>query len=1004
MRFKILTFSLFLFTLSAFRWSEPYVPFPNDEKNWVDSVYNALTLEERFGQLFMVAAYSNLGQKHVDEISNLVSEYKIGGLIFMQGGPHRQSVLTNKYQALAKTPLMIAMDAEWGPSMRLDSCTKFPRQMVLGAMQNDSIMYEMGAAVADQLIRIGVHINFAPVIDVNSNPNNPVIGTRSFGENKHRVSSLGIAYTNGMQDNHVMGVAKHFPGHGDTGSDSHLTLPVLKHSRQRMSEIELFPFRELFKGGVKGVMVAHLHVPVYDDRKNQATTLSKYVVTDLLQKELGFEGLIFTDALGMQGVAKFHKPGDVDVLAFHAGNDVLLFSEDVPKAIKKLTRDYKKKKIKEEDLERRVKKILKAKYWFGLNKYKPIDLENLYADMNKPKYDAILDQIYFNATTLVKNDKNIVPIKQLENKKFASLTIGKSENDVFQKTLDKYIKHEHFTIENRQDQKSFFSIQSQLREFDVITVSLRNMNNSRKYNYGISNATLKFLNELRATKDIILVVHGNGYALKNFEDFNTVICTYDDKEAARKVTPQLIFGAEGFKGKTPVSASENIKEGMGIETKSLQRLGFTHPEGVSLSSRMLSWVDTICNVAVREEATPGCQVIVAKDGKVVLQKNYGYFTYDKKKPVEDNTIYDIASITKVAATLHYVMKLVDDEKIDINEKASTYLEELKGTNKEFLSIKEILSHQAGLTPYIPHWRKTLDEKKQLDPKFYSKFQDDSLFTNYVCTDLYCVSSLRDSLWLWTISSDLREPVNLPKKKRKRKKFKLEQYAFDYKYSDLGFYIMRELAERVGSEQIQEYVANNFYKPLGAETLGYLPLDRFDKEQITPTENDKLFRKHLIQGFVHDQGAALMAGVGGHAGLFSNALDLAKMMQMDLNGGEYGGSNYLKESTLDAFNRRYFEEKISYNGVDSIRNRRVLGWDKPVFKGERGGPTSNLVSQQTFGHTGFTGTAAWVDPEHNLVYIFLSNRVHPDSNNKKLINGNYRTDIQEIIYKSMNVKE
>lgn len=1000
MRLKVFIGLLFIGAITSFKWKKPTnFIYPDEQKNWVDSVYNSLTLEEKFGQLFMVAAYSNLGQKHVDEISELVSKYKIGGLIFMQGGPYRQSVLTNKYQALADVPLMIAMDAEWGPSMRLDSCTKFPRQMVLGAMQNDSVMYEMGAAAAEQLKRIGVHINFAPVIDVNSNPNNPVIGTRSFGENKHRVSSLGIAYTNGMQDNHVMGVAKHFPGHGDTGSDSHLTLPVLKHSRQRMSDIELFPFRELFKAGVKGVMVAHLHVPVYDDRKNQATTLSKYVVTDLLQEELGFKGLIFTDALGMQGVAKFHKPGEVDYLAYMAGNDVLLFSEDVPTAVKKLKKAYKRKKITEVNLEYRVKKILEAKYWFGLQNYKPIDYENLDKDMNQTKFDAILDEIYFNATTLVKNKKSIVPIQKLTDTKFASLTIGESENEIFQTMLDNYIPHEHFTIADRKDQKSFLAMKSKLKDFDVVTVSLRNMNNSRKYNYGISTTTLKFLNELEKSTNVVLVVHGNGYALKNFENFNTVICTYDDKYAARKIAPQMIFGAAPFRGKTPVSASSTLKEGTGIQTKSLNRLAFTHPENTQLSSKTLSWIDTICNVAVREKATPGCQVIVAKDGKVIFQKPYGYFTYDNKKPVVNSTMYDLASITKVAATLQSVMYLQEKGQIDLDQKASYYLPELVGTNKEHMYLKQILTHQAGLTPWIPHWKKTLDKQKKLDGTFYSEIPD-SLFTNYVCNDLYCIKSSRDSLWFWTIASELREPINLPKKKRKRKKFKLEQYEFDYKYSDLGFYIMREIVERVSKQPIEEFVQEKFYQNIGATSMGYLPLNRFSKDIITPTEDDKTFRQQQIHGSVHDQGAALMYGVGGHAGLFSNALDLAKLMQMNLQNGNYGGGKYLRDSTVGRFNTRYFLDEDLPAGQEGTKNRRGLGWDKPVFEGERGGPTSNLVSQSTYGHTGFTGTAAWVDPEHNLVYIFLSNRVHPSADNKKLINGNYRTDIQEIIYKSM----
>ena len=997
MRIKVFIGFLFISVLTSFKWQEPlnYI-YPDEQETWVDSVYNSLSLDEKFGQLFMVAAYSNLNEKHIKEIEKLITDYKIGGLIFMQGGPYRQSVLTNKYQSLSKVPLMIAMDAEWGPSMRLDSVTKFPRQMVLGAMENDSVMYQMGQMVAQQLSRIGVHINFAPVIDVNSNPNNPVIGTRSFGENKYRVSSLGIAYTKGMQDNHVMAVAKHFPGHGDTGSDSHLTLPVLNHSKERMSDIELFPFRELFKEGVKGVMVAHLHVPVYDNRKNQATTLSEYVVTDLLQKEMNFKGLIFTDALGMQGVAKFHKPGEVDFLAYMAGNDVLLFSEDVPTAIKKLNKAYKRKKITDEDLENRVKKILRAKYWFGLHNYKPISLENLNEDMNQSAFHALLDEIYFKATTLVRNEKKLLPIQDLKQKKFASLTIGEDENIIFQEMLDNYIPHDHFVVANKKDEKAFLELKNQLAEYELITISLRGMNNSRKYNYGLSNATLKFLNELEKIKDIIIAVHGNGYALKNFEKFNQVICTYDDKESARKVVPQLIFGAAAFLGKTPVSASSTLKEGTGIQTKSLNRLTFTYPENAQLSSKTLSWIDTICNVAIKEEATPGCQVLVAKDGKVVFQKPYGYFTYKNEQKIENTTLYDLASITKVASTLQSVMYLEERGLIDIEKKASEYLPELEGTNKEFLTIKQILSHQAGLTPWIPHWRNTLDKQKQLNSLFYSKIPD-SLFTNYVCNDLYCIRSSRDSLWYWTIISELREPINLPVKKRKRKKFKLEDYEFDYKYSDLGFYIMREIVERITEKPIEIFVEETFYEPMGASTLGYLPLNKFSKDIITPTEDDKLFRKQQIHGFVHDQGAALMYGVGGHAGLFSNALDLAKLLQMNLQSGVYGGDRYLQDSTVSKFNTRYFLEEEN-------KNRRGLGWDKPVFEDEKGGPTSNLVSQYTYGHTGFTGTAAWVDPEYKLVYIFLSNRVHPNADNKKLINGNYRTDIQEIIYKSMQKHE
>ncbi|GAB2549279.1 glycoside hydrolase family 3 N-terminal domain-containing protein [Rufibacter soli] len=949
------------------------------EQRWVDSVYQTLTPEQRLGQLFMVAAYSNSGQGHVREIENLVSQYGIGGIMFMQGGPVRQAKLTNRYQSLAKVPLLVAIDAEWGLDMRLDSSMHFAKQMTLGALPDDRYVYLMGREIALKLKRLGIHVNFSPVVDVNSNPNNPVIGNRSFGESKEKVTARGIAYIKGLQDHGIIAVAKHFPGHGDTDADSHFSLPVLSHDMARLTEVELYPFKRSFDAGVMGVMVAHLHVPKLDSIVNRAATLSPYLVNDLLKGKMQYEGLVFTDALNMKGVTRYHKPGEVDALALIAGNDVLLFSEDVPKAMQSIKLAIAAGQITEQEIELRVRKMLHAKFWAGLNQYTPIDLTNLSSDLSRPGSKVLQQQLYEQAVTVVANKNNLLPFRMLDTTSFASLSIGAGSHNMFTQTLDKYTSFKKFAITSRAAPDSVYrNLKRDLAGSDVVVVSLHNLNNNPGNNFNLSGNALGFIKELQrdSTKKVVVVVMGNAYSLKNFESSQWLVCGYEDNEVVNRVIPQVLFGALPGIGRLPVTASPKFKAGDGITTPSLNRLKYSVPESVGMNSTILKQIDNIALEAIAYAATPGCQVLVVKDGTVVLEKAYGYYTYDRSQPVTEKTIYDLASITKVAATLQAVMFLKDQGRLKLEEKLITYLPELRGTNKASLTVRDVLLHQAGLVAFIPFWKQTL-RNGNLNPIYYDTLRSEK-FPNEVVPGIYSNQRLEDSVWTWIVKSDLTGK-------------RVANGKFEYRYSDLGLHIMKRVAERLLNQPLPDFLEQNFYAPLGASTLTFNPLNKFLKEQIAPTATTSDLKANVtVQGTVHDGNAALLGGTAGHAGLFSNANDLAILMQMDLQNGNYGGQQYFKTPVVTEFSK----------GASQY-SRRGMGWDKPDPDGN--GPTSELAPMSTFGHTGFTGTGTWLDPDNNIIYIFLSNRVYPDAENDKLLKYNIRTRIHDVVYQSLELK-
>ena len=931
---------------------------------WVDSIMNTMSIDEKIGQLYMVQAYSNLDQKHEDFITEMLTKYHVGNLVFMQGTPEKQAVLNNKYQALSKVPLLIGFDGEWGLDMRLKDTYRFPWNMTLGAIKNDALIKQFGKHLGQHAKRIGIHINFAPVIDINTNPANPIIGNRSFGESKENVTQKAIAFIQGMQGEGVLANGKHFPGHGDTATDSHHTLPLLNFDEARLDSIELYPYKKTFDVGLASVMTAHLNIPSLEANINVPTSLSKNVVTHLLQEKLGFQGLIITDGLNMKGAANYATSAQVDLAALQAGNDLLLIPQDVPASIAIIKKALETRTLTKERLDFSVRKILKAKYWAGLQNYKPIELENIVEDLNRIEDELLHRELVKNSLTLLKNENNNVPIRNIEKQKIAYVKLGAAENNSFVDMLKKYAKVTVVSDTNLD------GLIRKLKSYNYVIIGFHKSNLHPWKSYKMSNKELVWLQEIAKEKTIVLDVFTSPYSLlkiKSFTNIESVIVSYQNSKLSQEISAQLLFGAIAAKGKLPVSIGTEFKEGSGITSTNLSRFQYTLPEAAGLSSKKLALINKIADTIIQEKMAPGFQVFVARNGKVVLEKSYGHHTYDKKIKVKNSDIYDLASLTKILASLPLIMKAEEEGKIRLTANLRDVLPSFSNSNKDTVTVKEILSHFGRLKSWIPFYKDTQDSitGKNLG-QFYRK-QESNDFKTKVAENLFINESYKDSILKYIKDADQNETSG-------------------YGYSDLGYYIFKEVLENAYKKPLDKLVDDTFYKSLGANRTSYLPLHKFNKSEIVPTEKDDYFRDQLLHGNVHDMGAAMLGGIGGHAGLFANSNDVGKIMQMYLQKGFYGGKRYLKSETIGKFNQRYFsDEKV----------RRGLGFDKPQLDPEVKA-TCGCVSDESFGHSGFTGTYTWADPKSGLVYVFLSNRVYPKMDNRGLIDTNIRTRIQQII--------
>ena len=946
--------------------ADPLLVFGDEyQMKWVDSVYSSMTLNQKVGQLFVVQAVSNKVISHKTKILDEITSNRVGGIIFSNGSAVKQVKLTNLYQEMSDIPLLIGMDAEWGLSMRLDSTFSFPWNMTLGAISDNELIKHVGNRIAAHCKRIGVNFNFAPVVDINTNPKNPIIGNRSFGESMQNVSSKSLSYMNGQQQMNILSSAKHFPGHGDTSTDSHKSLPIINHKKERILNVELKPFENLINNGLESVMIAHLEVPSLEKTRGLPSTLSFAIVTELLRNRLGFKGLIITDALEMKGLSSFKSKGNLDMLAFKAGNDILLMSENVSKGVSSIINEYNTGSITEERLSYSVKKILKAKYKVGLNKFLPISTYDLDNDLNSISDEILNEKLVENSLTVIKNKENIIPIKDL-SERVGYLSFGNDSNTSFFSYLNKYSKVNYLS------NLDFTNVDDLISKYNTIIIGIHANSNTPWKSYKIKKEEINLINHISKKVNVILNVFGSPYSLnsfKNIKHIKGVIISYQNSVVFQQKSAQLIFGAIDSKGILPVSIGKLFSVGEGIQIDHINRFSYGIPESVSLNSNKLKKVDSLASIAIDSTMTPGLQLLVAKDGKIIYEKSFGYLTYDKKIKVKNNTIYDLASLTKILVTLPIIMKLVENGTITLDTKLKELIPRYIDSNKSDKTVKEMLSHYSNLKSWIPFYKSTLDSlTKKPNSLYYNSFYSNK-FNIKVTDSLYLLSTYRDSINVQIKDSELNDEK--------------------YKYSDLPYYIFKEYIENYYSKDLSDIINAQLFNKLGLANTSYFPKDISSINNIAPTEIDDYFRYQEIKGTVHDMGAAMQGGVGGHAGLFSNARDVAEIMQMYLQEGLYGNKKYFDKSTINLFNNCYYCDDD---------NRRGVGFDKPQIEGD--GPTCGCISMDSFGHSGWTGTYTWADPEEKIVYVFLSNRSYPDSKENKLLNSNIRTDIQNLIYESI----
>lgn len=786
-----------------------------DCKAWVDSVLSTLSTKEQLGQLMIYTLTPQDTKSNQALLKKVIKEYGVGGILLRKGSLREHAMMNNRAQELAEVPVMITFDGEWGLAMRIPGTPSFPRNGTLGEIEDESLLYEYGREVARQMKELKVHVNFAPVADVNTNPNNPVIGNRSFGNDPKRVARQVIAYAQGLEDGGVLSVCKHFPGHGDTDLDSHLALPTLNFGRERLDSIELYPFRETFKAGLGGVMVAHLAVPALEKEKGRPASLSKAIVTDLLQHEMGFKGLVFTDALEMKGVANH---ANVCLQALKAGNDMILVPPRIKEDVDGIMKAIETGELPADYIREKCRKVLMFKYALGLKTKPRVNLSGLEQRINSEEAKALIEKL---------------------------------------------------------------------------------------------------------------------------------------KGAVKK-----------------------------------------KPEELGIDSKRLAAIDTIVAEAIREEATPGCQVVVLKEGVEVYNKSYGHFTYEMNSPsVNANSVYDLASLTKTTATLLAVMKLYDKGVLNLTDYVSTYLPELKDSDKKNITINELLYHQSGLQSTLLFYLKAIDEESI--PEKLTSTRQDANHTVRIGEKAWGNPNFKYLEGLTSPTQTNEHTLQISSKLWIKPAFRddyLTQiaeaplYSKRYRYSCVGFILLQRIVEAITGTTLDRYLDQEFYQPMGLKTIGYQPLKRIAQNRIIPSANDPLLRKEVLQGYVHDESAAFQGGVSGNAGLFGNASEVAQIYQMLLNNGTLNGKRYLSEATCNLFTSRV--SRIS---------RRGLGFDKPDTKNSKSSPCCESAPASVYGHTGFTGTCAWVDPKNKLVYIFLSNRTYPNVWNSKLSKSDIRTRIQQAIY-------
>ena len=953
---------------------------------WVDSVMQRLSVPERIGQLFVVGVENNLNERNKERLRALIEQCHVGGLLFSKGTAPVEATLTIVAQSLARQPLLITMDGEWGLAMRLKDTPSYPRNMTLGAVADDSLIYAYGREMGRACRRMGIQVNFAPVLDVNSNPQNPVIGNRSFGENPDNVSRKARLYAQGLEDEGVMAVGKHFPGHGDTHEDSHHTLPSVLRDRAHLDTCELLPFTRYIQAGFSGLMVGHLLVPALDSTGSQPSSLSPRIVTSLLQEEMGFDGLIFTDALEMKGA----RSASIALDALLAGNDILLKPLKPEAEFEQLLQSYQNGTLPQEIIDRHCRKVLQYKYILGLHTRPTVETDSLTEELNSPESRLLIRRLSAQAITLLENRDEVLPFTHLNRQRFGVITVGAQNAAPFVDRLREYAPISYVSrLHAASSEEEIKGI------IDVITHSTTTivaLFSRKEEDRQLAQKILK------KAKGKILVFFSSPYTLPEYDaliaEADAVVMAYENTPVMQECAAEALFGGSATDGKLPVTAGP-YPAGSGLYTPEC-RLGHAYPEEVGMDSRTLCHIDSIVQEGIDSMAFPGCQIVITRHKKIIYDRAFGHFDYEKSHAVESDDLYDLASITKAMGTLPAIMWLNDHEQVSLNAPLCFYLPEMRDYGLSAITLRQTLMHESGLPAGISLRRLLIDPDSytppllkrgrdseypvQVDREWFARQESrlkpwlfneekNKTFPTLIADGLYASPSLTDSIW--------HKILSVSRADRR------------YRYSDLNFVILQKLTERVSGEPLDRFIDRRLLQPIGAYHTTFKPREKFPVSQIAPTENDQLFRKQLITGYPHDELACFLGGVSGNAGLFSNARDMAKILQMLQNNGTYGLEDYFEPTTV-----------LKFTTEKSSLSRRGLGFDKPDPERPQNSPTCEEAPASVYGHTGYTGTAFWVDPDNDIIYIFLSNRVYPHRWNTRLFNMDIRTRIQSVIYQSL----
>ena len=951
---------------------------------WVENQLAEMSLKEKIGQLFIHTVAPDNNSANRKNIEDAVKEYKVGGLLFSGGELNNQVVLTNYAQDMADIPLMITFDGEWGLAMRLKGTVSYPKNRVLGCIQDNALLYAYGLEVARQCKEIGVHVNFAPVADVDNNPLNPVINTRSFGGDPRNVADKLAAYAQGLEAGGVLSVSKHFPGHGDTQVDSHKALPILNFTRERLDSVELYPFRKAIEVGLNGMMVGHLEVPALS---SQTASLSKEVI-HFLRAELGFDGLVFTDALEMKGVS---NNKDVCAKALIAGNDMLLAPRNLKRELDGVLKAVKNGSLTEEIITEKCRKVLTYKYLLGLNQKQQIQVSGLEQRLNTPEANELKSKLEKAAVTVVSNDGGVLPM-DMRLQGTLLFNIGKSsEGNVFSKELKRYLNHG--SIQAHPD--SIGIHRSKLLKAKRVVVAIY----TEKY-----DAYKSMLDALATQLPVVYVYltpmkhyYNKG---KEWKKAAAVVLGHSSTSVIQEQIAKILVGKEEADGRLSVEVEGYRKTGEGVSLSKMKETKVYRPEDYGMDASVLTKIDEIAREGIVKQAYPGCQIVILKDGVPVYDKCFGSFTYEGKRMVKSDDMYDIASLTKTTATLLAMMKLYDEGKYGLTDQISKYVPVLKGNPKGRITIEDLLLHQSGLPAFWPFYKEAIDDSSYQTTLY--KARKDALHTTQIDRKLWVVNSFEyKKEWISDVPSDLF-PSKIVDGMYVGPTFRnhmLDVIASDeillkdrrYRYSCLNFMLLKEMVEQISGMSIDAYLEKEFYQPMGLERTLYLPLRRWNKEEIAPTVvNDYLRKRKTLQGEVHDEIASFMGGVSGNAGLFSTAREVAEIHQMFIDKGMYKGKRYISQQTCDLF----------MNHTSRI-SRRALGFDKPDVKNLPKSPCAEETPAEVVGHTGFTGTCAWADPKNRLVFVFISNRIHPRVfDHKNLMTLNIRPRIQQIMYQAL----